>query len=729
MKTLTTIPLADTNAIRLWGLKALATGTLLLSSFMGFGQYNSVGDATSITQGNGCGAGDCFELTADANGEAGAVWSNTQMDLDQPFEVCFSMNFGNSDNGGDGMAFVLHTDTDGNTALGGGGGDIGYGGNPGIEPSVAIEFDTWDNWGDPGNSDHISLVTDGDRTNALATEDADPNGGNIEDGNCHDICITWDPATNTLQVTFDGNVRMTQVLDMRTTVFGGNNTVTWGFTGATGAWTNQQIVCIESMTNEEEGPCCDTDCPNLTTNGNFGGPCGTGYTSTMTNRCAGGWSFLFDGQFGEVTDASTINSAWHATDHSGDGSSVMIIDGPSAAGSDQTAWSQNVTLEVGKEYCFTAWVRNIYDGSNGNGSDPTFGLEVDGVQLTSRTLAFADGWVQLCVTFTATQANTTISIGIPAVGGGVGNDAAIDDIELRALDCDDCCDDFHFLVATGCTGAALAWYSGNELPCGNATVFMTGFNSVQIQGTGLLGHYNLQPGQSQFVSAGLIDGNGDTICFKSATVHCPLGVIACDGLWVDRKADQVTSNLYHLSLVQNPFIVTPIYAVRVDGIITADGFGIPLILPAPGSPGLSIGSVNSTVSPTPVVEYLNSSYSVICSQTIDLSSVGSPVYRQAHPEGVTEEGTVDQQALNDLTLSPNPANDLVRINFDLQEGATVAVEVISVTGSQAAIQELFILHAGPQQLQLNTSELSNGIYFVRISSGGMQHTERLVIQH
>eukprot|EP00939_MAST-03C_sp_MAST-3C-sp1_P004896 g4896.t1 len=57
--------------------------------------------------------------------------------------------------GGDGFAFVLHGDTSGVNALGGGAKQIGYGG---IRNSVAVEFDTWFN---PGMgdlfSDHVSV--------------------------------------------------------------------------------------------------------------------------------------------------------------------------------------------------------------------------------------------------------------------------------------------------------------------------------------------------------------------------------------------------------------------------------------------------------------------------------------------------------------------------------------------------------------------------------------------
>jgi hypothetical protein len=60
--------------------------------------------------------------------------------------------------GGDGFAFLIHSDSNGASAIGGDGQDLGYGG---IENSLAIEFDTWTNVDTQGSNDlyhdHISI--------------------------------------------------------------------------------------------------------------------------------------------------------------------------------------------------------------------------------------------------------------------------------------------------------------------------------------------------------------------------------------------------------------------------------------------------------------------------------------------------------------------------------------------------------------------------------------------
>ncbi|HPU04552.1 MAG TPA: hypothetical protein PLY47_11740, partial [Rhodoglobus sp.] len=95
--------------------------------------------------------------------EGGAVWSNTKLDLAQPFSGKFSVFLGSAPNMGDGMTFTLQNDPNGRDAIGSGGGSLGvYGGNwytayPDhnvrddaaqanyIHNALSIEFDTYMN--------------------------------------------------------------------------------------------------------------------------------------------------------------------------------------------------------------------------------------------------------------------------------------------------------------------------------------------------------------------------------------------------------------------------------------------------------------------------------------------------------------------------------------------------------------------------------------------------------
>lgn len=121
--------------------------------------------------------GDCYQLTTTQGNQNGTVWYGEQIDLNFPFELTFSMNFGTIDaTGADGMVFVLQDV--GTNALGETGGALGF---SGFNPSFGIEFDTWQN-GQYGDliTDHIGFVSDGSVDHAPPTGLAGPVDANID---------------------------------------------------------------------------------------------------------------------------------------------------------------------------------------------------------------------------------------------------------------------------------------------------------------------------------------------------------------------------------------------------------------------------------------------------------------------------------------------------------------------------------------------------------------------
>jgi gliding motility-associated-like protein len=194
---------------------------------------------------------NCFELTASSN-NLGVVWNNTQMNLNQPFDITLSLNF--QPWGADGIALVLQQT--GLADFGCGANGLGYGQSspappPGftpIAPSIAFEADTWDNTGAglfDVPADHVAIHQDGILTSALAgPASALASGMDITDGLCHQMRVTWAPGTTTLEVYFDGVLRITTVYDMINNAFGGNAMVWWGITGSSGGSAMQQIVCV-----------------------------------------------------------------------------------------------------------------------------------------------------------------------------------------------------------------------------------------------------------------------------------------------------------------------------------------------------------------------------------------------------------------------------------------------------------------------------------------------------
>jgi hypothetical protein len=218
----------------------LCISILLALSFTAHSAYVVNGSATA--NGN-----DCYTLTPPIQGQVGAVWYENLMSLNYNFDMTFQVYLGSDDGGADGIAFVMQPNS---TGLGISGGGIGY---MGISPSIAVEYDTWQN--DDPYYDHIAVHKNGDittTTGAVAGPvQASASSDNIEDGQWHSTRITWDAATKTLTVYFDGVLRLTYVNDIIANTFNGNPAVFWGFTGATGGAFNLQQFCVTSLIFEE----------------------------------------------------------------------------------------------------------------------------------------------------------------------------------------------------------------------------------------------------------------------------------------------------------------------------------------------------------------------------------------------------------------------------------------------------------------------------------------------
>lgn len=216
---------------------------------------------------------DCITITPESNFSSGAFWHNSALNLNESFEIVIEPKFGcNTDGaqGGDGIAFVLQSEGV-NQPPTGNGGNIGYNG---MAPSLAIQFDTYrDNpidfpfTNDPGGGffpyyDHIGLMLNGScnhlSANDLFTGAFSPSFTDVEDCaayDSHQLTLNWDAAAMNLQLIYCNNVEgcftiFNENIDISATVFSGNSSVYWGFTGATGGANNEQEVCINYFDKE-----------------------------------------------------------------------------------------------------------------------------------------------------------------------------------------------------------------------------------------------------------------------------------------------------------------------------------------------------------------------------------------------------------------------------------------------------------------------------------------------
>ena len=177
--------------------------------------------------------GDKIVLTPDENNRAGAVWSNTVVDLRRSFEVKFLLYAGSNPDGADGITFTL---TPQNCRVGCGGGCLGI---CGLENSLSVEFDTWKNGFDI-NGNHISFVTNG---SVASAEKSFPLPLPLESGREIPVTIRWfyeGENKATLEVEIFGKTYTYEVENF-VSLFGSDK-VFLGFTGATGGAKNLQYI-------------------------------------------------------------------------------------------------------------------------------------------------------------------------------------------------------------------------------------------------------------------------------------------------------------------------------------------------------------------------------------------------------------------------------------------------------------------------------------------------------
>lgn len=199
--------------------------------------WTIVGNGTQISSG--------VRLTDDAFFQKAAAWSDFRLDLSQSWTIQYDFYLGDKENGADGIAFVMHDDPRGLSALGLDGAGLGYGDAPpiiGVKPSLAIEFDTYRNTGDPAE-DHSSINLNGNFASAvMGPVQTSASSNNVEDDLVHRVSISWDASTFTIRMYFDGQLRLTYANNLVANIFGGNSCVYWGFTGSTGDRANRQEV-------------------------------------------------------------------------------------------------------------------------------------------------------------------------------------------------------------------------------------------------------------------------------------------------------------------------------------------------------------------------------------------------------------------------------------------------------------------------------------------------------
>lgn len=203
---------------------------------------------------------DRLRLTQAAPGMQGAAWLTAQQQVAMGFDTTF--HFQMSDGIADGFAFVIQNHRP--TALGPGGGGLGYGGIGhliGIPNSIAVEFDTFpDQLGELGP--HISVQTNGTEPNhALSTFSLGwVMAQQMSDGGKHFARIRYVPGTLAVYLDDHESPVLTTSVDLASLLDLDDGCAWVGFTAATGfeyqnhdilSWDYQPLADPAGQTSQE----------------------------------------------------------------------------------------------------------------------------------------------------------------------------------------------------------------------------------------------------------------------------------------------------------------------------------------------------------------------------------------------------------------------------------------------------------------------------------------------
>jgi hypothetical protein len=232
------------------GVVLLAAG--LASPAMAQFSYPNFSSVANLTF-NGVAAqtGNTISVTPPVGSSAGSVWRTGNQSVGLGFVTNFTFRINDILGvGADGFAFVIQNE--GTSALGGTGGALGYATNLtfpsqiGIGNSIAIEFDTWNNasnWPDFGNSNHVSIQTNGLSANlpgsANSLGSASP-GANFSDAGIHAARIVYTPGL--MQVFLDDMINpiISAPLTITDHMLLTSGRAFVGFTAATGGAANAE---------------------------------------------------------------------------------------------------------------------------------------------------------------------------------------------------------------------------------------------------------------------------------------------------------------------------------------------------------------------------------------------------------------------------------------------------------------------------------------------------------
>ncbi len=108
----------------------------------------------------------------------------------------------------------------------------------------------------------------------------------------------------------------------------------------------------------------------------------------------------------------------------------------------------------------------------------------------------------------------------------------------------------------------------------------------------------------------------------------------------------------------------------------------------------------------------------------------TPLFIETTGKGVLQVG-VDEGPLepqSELTIAPNPADDVIQVGFALREAAEISLRVLDFRGQTAFEIGLGTLEAGEHLHAVETSGLGNGNYMLELRASGYRYHGKLQVK-
>ena len=81
----------------------------------------------------------------------------------------------------------------------------------------------------------------------------------------------------------------------------------------------------------------------------------------------------------------------------------------------------------------------------------------------------------------------------------------------------------------------------------------------------------------------------------------------------------------------------------------------------------------------------------------------------------------------EFSIMPNPAKDLVQLKWDNSNNTdNLVIQILDLSGH---IVYTNTVANSTQNLEINTSELSSGLYIIQIQNNALMGVQKLMIQH